>query len=297
MLDDTTFENMIKIASFLPKQETIKPPQAKIFEFEIITVNASGKITNRTKKQASYQTEILPLNVTLDMIYIPGGTFLMGSPKTEKDRYSSESPQHKVTIAPFYMGKYPVTQLQWQAVMGNNPSKFKGKKRPVENISWDFAIKFCQKVSELTGKPYRLPSEAEWEYACRAGTTTPFYFGETITTDLANYDGYYSYAKGPMGKYREQTTDVGIFPPNAFGLYDMLGNVWEWCADPWHDNYEGAPIDGSVWAQGGDTSYRLLRGGSWFNSPSFCRCANHTRSTPDLRHEVLSLRAAKSIGV
>ncbi len=275
-INDNRFsgENLIEIASLLPQQETIKPPpleRATIFEFEIVTVDERGKITNRAKKQAPYQTENLPNNVALDMVYIPGGTFMMGAPKGEEGRSGDEGPQHEVTIAPFYMGKYSVTQAQWQAVMGNNPSNFKGEKRPVENISWDDAVKFCQKVSELTGKPYRLPSEAEWEYACRAGTTTPFYFGKTITTDLANYNGDFTYAKGPKGKYRKQTTEVGIFPPNAFGLYDMHGNVWEWCADPWHDNYEGAPTDGSVWK--GDSADRLLRGGSWYVVPSYCRCA------------------------
>jgi formylglycine-generating enzyme required for sulfatase activity len=170
---------------------------------------------------------------------------------------SDEGPQHRVTIQSFWMGKYPITQRQWQAVMGENPSYFKGDNRPVENVSWEDVVAFCQRLSEKTGKTYRLPSEAEWEYACRAGTTTPFYFGETITTDLVNYHGEYPYAAAPEGVYREETTEVGIFPPNAFGLYDMHGNVWEWCADPWHDNYNGAPTDGSVWQEGGMMAFLL----------------------------------------
>jgi formylglycine-generating enzyme required for sulfatase activity len=206
--------------------------QGHFFEFETVTVNANGKITHRERKQARYQTEDLGKGVILEMVYIPGGTFMMGS-----SEYSSEKPQHKVTIQPFYMSKYPVTQAQWEAVMGNNPSWFKGENRPVENVSWHEAVAFCQRLSEMTGKRYGLPSEAQWEYGCRAGTTTPFCFGETITTDLANYN-------------RGETTDVGSFPPNAFGLYDMHGNVWEWCADPWHENYEGAPSDGRVWEKG-----------------------------------------------
>ena len=157
--------------------------------------------------------------------------------------------------------------------MGKNPSGFSGAKRPVEKVSWDNAVDFCRKLSQKTGREYRLPSEAEWEYACRAGTTTPFHFGETITTELANYNGTDPYAYEPKGKYLERTTDVGIFPPNAFGLYDMHGNVWEWCQDDLHDNYIGAPKDGSVWeSQGGDT--KVLRGGSWFNPPQYSRSAS-----------------------
>jgi len=225
-------------------------------------------VNNRRQKRRIYQTEDLGKGVLLEMVSIPGGTFTMGS--TDYDR---EKPPHSVTVQPFYMGKYPVTQAQWEAVMGNNPSYFKGKNRPVEKVSWHDANEFCQRLSKKTGKSYRLPSEAQWEYACRAGTTTPFYFGETITTELANYDGNRTYGSGPKGEYREQTTEVGKFPPNSFGLYDMHGNVWEWCADPWHTNYDDAPTDGSIWTEGEDPS-RLLRGGSWFDAPLHCRCAN-----------------------
>jgi formylglycine-generating enzyme required for sulfatase activity len=187
-------------------------------------------------------------------------------------------------VQPFFMGKYQVTQAQWQAVakfpqvnreLNPDPSRFKGANRPVEQVSWDDAIEFCSRLSQDTGRPYRLPSEAEWEYACRAGTTTPFHFGETITTDLANYDGNYTYGQGPKGVYREETTEVGSFGvANNFGLYDMHGNVWEWCQDEWHDSYDGAPTDGSAWLgneEGSDT--RLLRGGSWGNDPGNCRSA------------------------
>ncbi len=156
-----------------------------------------------------------------------------------------------------------------------DPSHFKGPNRPVECVSWDDAIEFCARLSNKTGKTYRLPSEAEWEYACRAGTTTPFYFGETITTDLANYDGNYTYGAGSKGEYRDQTTDVGIFPPNAFNLFDMHGNIWEWCQDAWHENYNGAPGDGSAWVS--DNNIRLLRGGSWNNFPRLCRSASRFR--------------------
>ncbi|NEP39924.1 MAG: formylglycine-generating enzyme family protein [Okeania sp. SIO2H7] len=217
-------------------------------------------------------TENLGNGVSLEMVKIPGGRFLMGSPETEAGRRDNEGPQHYVDVPEFFMGKYPVTQAQWQAVMGNNPSRFKGASRPVEMVTWNDATEFCQKLSEITGKKYSLPSESQWEYACRAGATTPFYFGETITSELVNYDGNYTYGNAPKGKYREQTTDVGIFPPNAFGLYDMHGDVWEWCADNWHDNYNGAPTDGSVWLDG-NKNLSPLRGGSWIDGPNPCRSA------------------------
>ncbi|AUB40247.1 Formylglycine-generating enzyme, required for sulfatase activity, containings SUMF1/FGE domain [Nostoc flagelliforme CCNUN1] len=166
-----------------------------------------------------------------------------------------------------------MTQEQYQQIMGSNPSNFKGAKRPVEQVSWNDAVEFCKKLSQKVGRKYRLPSEAEWEYACRAGTTTPFYFGETITTKLANYDGDdYTYASEPKGKNRQGTTDVGSFPPNAFGLYDMHGNVWEWCQDTLHDSYKGAPSDGSAWIDD-NNQFRIRRGGSWTTYPINCRSA------------------------
>jgi formylglycine-generating enzyme required for sulfatase activity len=139
-------------------------------------------------------------------------------------------------------------------------------------VNWYEAKEFGDRLSVYTGRKYRLPSEAEWEYACRAGTITPFYFGETMTSDLANYDGNYTYAGEAKGKYRGETSPVGKFPPNAFGLYDTHGNVWEWCADTWHDSYEGAPTDGSAWLENGN-GRSPLRGGSWYDSPEFCRSA------------------------
>jgi formylglycine-generating enzyme required for sulfatase activity len=165
--------------------------------------------------------------------------------------------------------------------MGNNPSNFKGAKRPVEQVSWNDAEAFCKRLAEKTGRVYRLPSEAEWEYACRAGTTTPFYFGETITTDLANYNGSYTYGSELKGKYRQQTTEVGKFSPNAFGLYDMHGNVSEWCKDTWHKNYDGAPNDGSAWVMESNNDYRMLRGGSWSLEPWYCRSAVRFRLVQD----------------
>ncbi len=246
-------------------------------EFETVTVNAQGEKIKPERCQAEVFVENLGEGVELEMVSIPGGSFMMGSPESEEGRYEDESPQHQVSVPPFFLGKYPVTQQQYETVMGNNPSRFKGANRPVEWVSWNDATEFCRQLSRKTGRQYRLPSEAQWEYTCRAGTTTPFYFGETITTDLANYNGNHTYGSGPKGIYREQTTDVGRFPPNAFGLYDMHGNVWEWCQDIWHDNYSGAPTDGSAWESGGDSSLRMLRGVSWYNLPRNCRCANRNR--------------------
>jgi formylglycine-generating enzyme required for sulfatase activity/uncharacterized caspase-like protein len=242
------------------------------FEFETKTVDKTGKIVNQENHQAKYFKEDLGNNITLEMVQIPGGSFMMGSPESEKGWDKRESPQHEVNVPAFSIGKFVVTQEQYQQIMDKNPSSFPGAKRPVEQVSWNNAVEFCQKLSQKTGREYRLPTEAEWEYACRAGTTTPFHFGETITTDLANYDGTYTYASEPKGKYLEQTIDVGSFPPNAFGLYDMHGNVWEWCQDDWHDNYINAPKDGSAWtSQSGNN--KLLRGGSWLNDPGNCRSA------------------------
>ncbi|MEG4996995.1 formylglycine-generating enzyme family protein [Microcoleus sp. B4-D4] len=250
------------------------------FEFDVITVDAEGTENSRIKSFAHYFPEDLGDGVVLDMVYIPGGTFMMGSPITEKGRYKSESPQHQVKVPTFYAGKYPITQAQYQVVMGNNPSRFKGGKRPVENerpvdyVGWSDAVKFCRKLSEKTGKIYRLLSEAEWEYACRAGTTTPFYFGETITTDLVNYDGKYPYGAAPKSRGWATPMDVGSFPPNAFGLYDMHGQVSEWCSDKWQGNYDGAPTDGSSWETGTNNYYRVQRGGSWWYFAVICRAAS-----------------------
>jgi formylglycine-generating enzyme required for sulfatase activity len=263
-----------------------------MLSFEIITVDNSGKIINRRPLPAIKTiTEDLGNGVILEMVEIPGGKFNMGSPASEAGRRDNESPQHQVTISPFLIGKFTVTQAQWQAVtnlpkvqrdLKPDPSNFKGKNRPVEGVSWYDAVEFCARLSQKTGKTYRLPSEAEWEYACRAGTTTPFHFGATITTDLANYDGNSTYGSAPKGQYRQATTDVGTFPPNAFGLYDMHGNVWEWCADVWHKNYNGAPVNGSVWSSGGNNSLRVLRGGSWGYIPEDCRSANRFWFVPDV---------------
>jgi formylglycine-generating enzyme required for sulfatase activity len=261
-----------------------------------------------------------PLNETtrLDMMQIPGGTFIMGSPSDELDNYSDEQPQHEVTVPAFFMARTPITQTQWRVVadyptvdsdLDPEPSHFKGDNRPVEQVSWDDATEFCRRLSQRTSRIYRLPSEAEWEYACRAGTKTPFHFGETLSDELANYcaqdeeigDRLYKgvYGRGLLGQYREETTDVGQFPANPFGLYDMHGNVWEWCEDDWHNSYEGAPIDGSAWVESvGEASPaeirtetgKLLRGGSWLNAPRYCRSAFRSDNLRDYRNVIVGFR-------
>ncbi|MEH2049844.1 SUMF1/EgtB/PvdO family nonheme iron enzyme [Nostoc sp.] len=254
------------------------PSSLKSFQFETVTVDAQGNIANRSNNEAKYFVENLGNGVTLEMVQIPGGTFMIGSQEGEANREKDESPQYEVKVPGFFMGKYEITQAQYQAIMGNNPSKFKGEKRPVEQVSWDDAVEFCKKLSQKIEKTYRLPSEAEWEYACRAGTKTPFYFGETITTDLVNYNGNHPYGSAPIGEYRQQTIDVGKFLPNAFGLYDMHGNVYEWCQDVYNDNYQDAPNNGNAWLIGNDNNIMLLRGGSWFQDARLCRSANRGKS-------------------
>ncbi|MDB9490520.1 formylglycine-generating enzyme family protein [Dolichospermum circinale CS-534/05] len=263
------------------------------FNFEVATIEfkklgwrkqKTELSIKKKQKQAQQFIEDLGNGIKLEMVAIPGGTFIMGSPENELKRSEDESPQHEVTVQPFLLGKYPITQAQWQAVaalpqvnqeLQPNPSRFKGANRPVESVSWHDAVEFCNRLSNHTQKPYKLPSEAQWEYACRAGTTTPFHFGETITTDLANYDGNFTYGNGTKGVDRGETTEVGSFKiANEFGLYDMHGNVWEWCQDDWHNSYEGAPTDSSAWTSDESNSdKKLLRGGSWSDYPDYCRSA------------------------
>ncbi|MDJ0901582.1 MAG: formylglycine-generating enzyme family protein [Xenococcus sp. MO_188.B8] len=255
-------------------------------------------VIRRQQKQGQYFTEDLGNGVGLDMVLIPGGSFMMGTEDEEIERlvkeydrewFRAERPQHKVTVPTFFMGRYPITKDQWREVAGwqqiereleTDPSDFKEDyegidrwQRPVESISWEDAKEFYNRLSNRAKREYRLPTEAEWEYACRAGTTTPFHFGETISTELANYYGEATYGRGSKGIYREQTTPVGYFQvANNFGLSDMHGNVWEWCEDDWHDNYENAPTNGSAWVSEVSAT-RIIRGGSWGYNPAYCRSA------------------------
>jgi formylglycine-generating enzyme required for sulfatase activity len=282
--DTTTPENTITPEN-TPTPKNRPTPiinNLKTFSFEVVSTNATGNIINRRNESATYFTEDLGNGVTLEMVEIPGGTLIMGSPKSEAGRDLDEGPQHQVTVPVFFMAKYELTQAQYQAIMGSNPSRFPGNNRPVERVSWNNAVTFCEKLSQKTQKNYRLPSEAEWEYACRAGTTTPFYFGESITSELVNYNGNYTYGSAPKGQYRQQTTDVGSFPPNAFGLYDMHGNLWEWCQDDYIDNYSDAPKDGSA-LTGRSGDVKLLRGGSWISKPQGCRSGDRNNNLHPFR--------------
>ncbi|MEM9005500.1 MAG: formylglycine-generating enzyme family protein [Cyanobacteria bacterium P01_F01_bin.86] len=259
-------------------------------------------------KRNTYYDEALAEGVLLRMMLIPRGSFMMGSPENELERTKAEGPQHRVRVPQFFMGKYPVTQSQWRAVadmpqvkqeLKKNPSRFKGDNRPVEQVSWYDAEEFCARLSQSTQRPYRLPSEAEWEYACRAGTTTPFHFGETLDTDYANYNGssekYGAYGPGKHGEYRRETTPIDTFGcANNYGLCDMHGNVREWCQDYWHKDYVGAPENGSPWVTGGDKNGRVRRGGSWVSNPWLCRSAYRNYNSPEFRNDYIGFRVSCS---
>lgn len=224
--------------------------------------------------------------------YIPPGTFMMGSPKDEKSRANDEN-QHKVTLTKgFYLGICTVTQEEWLALMGKNPSKFQGEKGlPVEQVNWHECQEFIKKLTAKDKQPYRLPTEAEWEYACRAGTTTPFCFGETISTDQANYNGKYAYGEGRKGVFRGKTMPVGSFPPNAWGLYDMHGNVCQWCQDRFSNSYNSKyPDADAIDPLGTVGESNVLRGGSWIDNPLECRAAYRGGSRPALRHALVGFR-------
>lgn len=283
------------VKELLVNQQREERLSSKSLPNRAISVSALKEQSLPIAKSQSFTINLTD-RIPLEMIAIPGGKFWMGSPDGEGNDY--EQPRHEVTIAAFFMSKYPITQTQYQAVMGKNPASLKeqGENLPVGQVSWYEAIAFCQELSsrgirgESLDYQFSLPSEAQWEYACRAGTETPFYFGETISTEQANYDGNYVYGSGKKGIHRKQVTEVGIFPPNAFGLYDMHGTVWEWCADHWHDNYEDAPKDGSVWLSASNDSNRLLRGGSWIDYPRTCRSAFRISNSPDDRYDYFGFR-------
>lgn len=252
------------------------------FSFKTVEVNERGESTKEESKTTSMWIENLGDGIQIEMVYIPAGKYTMGSPIYEKGhnerKQIPEAQKRDVSVQSILMSRHTVTQSQWKSIsklariqidLGSDPSYFKGDLRPVERVTWDETQEFCARLSNATGREYRLPTEAEWEYACRATTTTPFYFGNTITTNLANYDGSSeSYNREPKGQYRKETTAVGIFPPNAYGLFDMHGNVWEWCSDNWI-------TDGKA--------FNIIRGGSWFTSARRCRSANRTSLRPDNR--------------
>jgi formylglycine-generating enzyme required for sulfatase activity len=231
-------------------------------------------------------------SIGMKFVWIAPGTFLMGSPKEELERRFNE-PQHQVTLTKgFYMSVHLVTQEQWQAVMKKNPSYFKGEKNlPVEQVAFNDCLDFCKILRIKEEKRYRLPTEAEWEYTCRARTTTAFHFGNAISTDQANYFGLDAYGKGKPGVNRAKTTPVDTFKPNAWGLHDMHGNVWQWCSD-WYEDYPRGAID----PQGPEPgAFRVQRGGTWGGTPSYCRSACRNPCAPDQASAFAGLRVC--IGV
>ena len=262
--------------------------------------------------------EPLAEGVALTMLRIPAGSFEMGAPQTEAESMERERPVQRVTLKEFLLGQTPITRAQWWAVAQWQrlehedrelwpesldpdpvrnfgwPERFQDEQRPVVNVSWHDAMAFCQRLRLRTGKNYTLPSEAQWEYACRAGTTTPFHWGATISTELANYNGTKVYGDGEKGWYSRRTLSVASFPANPWGLHDMHGNIWEWCEDHWHDNYKGAPEDGRAWigeeAKEDPQKSRLVRGGSWSCGPRYCRSACRKYSHPDSRNNDIGFR-------
>jgi uncharacterized protein (TIGR02996 family) len=264
--------------------------------------------TRRTLRLFDWSPRSNSLGMTFALI--PPGSFLMGSPDSEQGRDDDEGSVHEVAITqPFYLGVHPVTQAQWRAVMDNNPSWFcssggagsvKGMNTdfPVERVSWEDVTDFLKKLSALekereAGRKYRLPSEAEWEYACRGGAYTyqTFHFGNSLSSTQANFDGRYPYGVVGKGPYLQRTCAVGSYPANAFGLWDMHGNVWEWCSD-WYDEHSYAkspPADPPGPSTG---SYRVIRGGGWNSSGVFCRCARRSRHSPRDRDFSVGFRVA-----
>jgi formylglycine-generating enzyme required for sulfatase activity len=301
------------------------------WSFETVRVDRTGRIVKRSKKTARSHLVDLGGGVWLELVAIPGGQFQMGSPATELERLDSEGPVRTVTVPPLLVSRYPVTVEQWRRVAGSfpavlnpqlnaDPSKWKDATGPVERVNWFDAMEFCARLSKATNRLYRLPTEAEWEYACRAGTQTPFAFGETLTPELANYDGDSTYADGPKGEYRNRTIAVGQFPPNRFGLQDMHGNVWEWCMDDWHDSYANAPSRSEARFRNENHSHvfnsatklnnyqerffqemvkvdniKLLRGGSWDFNLRNCRSAVRYDFSPDNRSYNVDFRVCCAV--
>jgi formylglycine-generating enzyme required for sulfatase activity len=282
----------------LPSAQTegAAPPGPALIQISAnkgVVVRVGSEWQQKTERitVSGYEQE-LAKGLAITMVQIPAGSFQMGSPATEAEREEAEGPQHRVQLQSFFLGQTPVNQAEWKEVaswpqvnlkLNPDPAKFKGENRPVEQVNWVEVTEFCRRLNQRTKLAYTLPSEAQWEYACRAGTKTPFAFGDTLTPDLANYNGTFAYGSGPKGQEWEETTDVGSFAANAWGLQDMHGNVWEWCFDHWHGDYEGAPSDGSAWVKGGDQTKRLLRGGSWSYGPRYCRSAVRHRRRLDIR--------------
>lgn len=274
------------------------------FRYEAIIVDEYGRQIALRQHEAKYFSQDLGGGETLDMISIPANRFLMGAAAGELKCGEYECLQHPVKTKAFFLGKTPVTQAQWQAAtrlpkvgrdLDPNPSYIVAGNHPVECVSWLDSQEFCARLSAHSGLNYDLPSEAEWEGACRAGTTTPFHCGATITSDLANYSAAHTYAAEVKGSYRRSTTPVGQFLPNGYGLYDMHGNVWEWCADHWHADYRGAPVDGSARIAASHPDWRVLRGGAWADDPAKLRSASRSGYSANSLNRIIGIRVGMYI--
>ncbi len=275
----------------------VPPDQLYSLNYQIVSLDPKGRFPQQRPGQAVGFAENLGEGVAIEMVQVPGGSFWMGSPEDEPRRDPSESPQHRVTVRSFYISRYEITQKQWRVLasqsavaipLSQTPSQFRGDGLPVESVSWREAKEFCARLSRLSGRSYRLPTEAEWEYSCRGNQTTPFTFGLTLNSDVANYQAEHVYGSGMQGIYRLSTVDVGsLGAANAWGLYDVHGNVWEWCEDffgpyPSKPQFDPrGPTNGTL---------RVMRGGGWQSIPAKCRSAARVAALGDLRRSDLGFR-------
>jgi formylglycine-generating enzyme required for sulfatase activity len=310
---DQSYQEILAQLNQEKRQNNLLNQKKYPFSFQVVTLNDQGlEIHRQTGTNYCFKEYLNPENI-LELALITSGSFWMGSPTTEIGHQPSESPLHQVRIPEFWMGIYPITQAQWRIIanypqinlpLNPEPSHFKGDHLPVERISWFEAVEFCNRLSEQTGRFYRLPSEAEWEYAARGITSPlnmkqnlyyPFHFGAGISPQFANYNPETEDNFTNKSQYRQQTTPVGSFQvANNFGLYDIHGNVWEWCADYWHDHYEGSPGDHLPWHDHGNQKYRVLRGGSWSLNTHHCRCAYRDAYAPKLSDYGIGFRVVCS---
>lgn len=309
-----------KSTQFIPPPTITKPkynyPNIEEFSFETVNLTEEKKLfglvskveKNLITKKGQYFVEYLGQGVNLEMVFIPSGDFMMGSNSNEHHREKDESPQHKVNINSFYVSKYPITQLQWKTVssfpkvtrnLKLKPAQFRGDGLPVERVSWFDAQEFCKRLSKYTGRNYRLPTESEWEYACRGNTDTPFSFGNIITPEVANFGTQKivisdrtskSDSKNKNTKSEKKTTPVDNFYPNPFGIYDFHGNVWEWCEDNYVNSYTQKPKDGSARLTSMTNQNRVVRGGSWSLSSEYCRSARRNSYAPDSSYNFIGFR-------
>lgn len=308
------------VVGYLIYRTIVPSARFESFQFTVAALDSSGMMKGGTQREGKLYREDLGDGESLEMIEIPSGNFWMGSSRTEfgnivkelqrvglpnrqaQEVAQSETPYGQVKVISFFLGRTEITQAQWAKVAGwakvqielnLEPAFFRGTNRPVEQVSWEEAVEFCARLSARTGRPYRLPSEGEWEFACRAGTLTSYHFGETISAEAANFDATFPWGHASAGTRSQQTYDAAsTAAANGFGLLDMHGNVQEWCMDPWHPNYQGSPSGASVWETDGDSRYRVVRGGSYLSAAAFCRCSSRGRNEFDRRFSDTGFRVA-----